>query len=257
MKRRIRLHIVNCDPLKPELVERFGNYPSMFRELFAAALAEASTRHTLRSDMECELLIDSSDAFATPAPSFASLQYADVLLITGSAASVYENKPWIANLLDIVRRWVAAKKKIIGICFGHQLIAQALGGEVQKSERGWGIGRRELPVLQPMPWMGQTAPETIALLYSHQDQVVKLPENAEIILGDSFCPVAGFVIGSQLMTLQGHPEFSIDYISEILRRRRQLIGEEKADQALASSQNYTSEEAKVAPRWMLQFLCDA
>lgn len=247
LSRTVRLHILNCDPLSESLIERYGNYPAMFRALFARALQARSG--------DCELVIECSDAFATPLLEYQALQSADVLLITGSAASVYEDKAWIVNLKSIIRRWVQEGKKLIGICFGHQLVAQALGGDVTKSGRGWGLGRRELPVLKHTRWMGAAPPASIALLYSHQDQVNRLPEHAEVILGDDFCPIAGFVIDDQVMTLQGHPEFSSDYISEIIHRRKKVIGEERAQQALASTQHYTAEEAKLAPSWMISFLC--
>ena len=233
--------------MKPELIEQYGDYPAMFCEMFSRAMAAQAGN--------CELLIDSSDVYTDEPLSIDAFNNADALLITGSAASAYENKAWINRLKELVRLWVAEKKKLLGICFGHQLVAEALGGKVTKCERGWGVGRREVAVLRSTPWMGDEKAQSIALLYSHQDQVEQLPATAQPILGDAFCPVAGFVIDDQVMTLQGHPEFSVAYVSELIQRRKAIIGEDNAERALQASQLFTDAEAAVAPRWMVNFLC--
>src|SRR5690606_17222156 len=116
----------------------------------------------------------------------------DAAIITGSAAGVYEDDPWIGDLLDWVRA-ARGRTKLVGVCFGHQAMAQALGGRVEKVERGWGVGLHRYDVVSSEPWMKPPA-ATVALPASHQDQVVD-PGQARVILRSDFTPFAGLAWG--------------------------------------------------------------
>ena len=122
---------------------------------------------------------------ATPA----SLADCDGWMISGSPASVYDDLDWIRTGEEIVRAAHAEERPLIGICFGHQLIAQAMGGRVEKSAGGWGVGARAYDVVRPLPHFDG---DTITLLASHQDQVVELPSEAIVWSSSDYCPVAGF-----------------------------------------------------------------
>lgn len=134
---------------------------------------------------------------------------ADGWLITGSRHGAYEAHDWIPPLEDLIRDIHAAGQPMVGICFGHQIIAQALGGKVEKFEGGWSIGR------QVYSYKGRE----MAVSAWHQDQVTKAPEGAETIAHSSFCANAGFVIGDHILTIQPHPEFSKDLITALLEHR--------------------------------------
>ena len=136
----------------------------------------------------------------------------DAILITGSAAGVYDDLPWMAPLMDFIRWAADAQTPQIGICFGHQAIAHALGAKVAKSDKGWGIGRHEYDIVAPQPWMGTTAPQQFSLGVSHQDQVLSLPPGATLVAQNDFCEYAALAYpGANAISLEGNQEFSAGY----------------------------------------------
>ena len=134
---------------------------------------------------------------------------ADGWLITGSKHGVYEDHPFIPPLEALIRDIRDAGRPLIGVCFGHQIIAQALGGTVEKFARGWSVGRRSYD------WQG----EEIALNAWHQDQVTRPPEDARILASNAFCDNAAMLIGDSVFTVQAHPEFSDDVVAGLAKHR--------------------------------------
>lgn len=172
-------------------------------------------------------------------------------LITGSASGVYEDDPWIAKLLDVIVEIVDAEIPLVGICFGHQAIAKALGGEVVKSPKGWGLGIREVGMTDE----GQSLPDgeaCLKLIYVHQDQVVKLPKDAVRLAGDEFCPNASFKISDKILTFQGHPEFTPSYVHELYDALEPRVGAEKAAQAHKSMSEM--DDGQKVGKWIVSFL---
>ncbi|MEM6438094.1 MAG: type 1 glutamine amidotransferase [Pseudomonadota bacterium] len=201
--------ILQTGDVNPRLADRFPPYDTMFADLLSG--------HGLR--------------FRAWRANHAELpegpEAADGWLITGSAAGVYEDLPWIAPLEDLVRAIAAARRPLVGICFGHQLMAQALGGTVVKSDKGWGIGV-------------QTYRETgsgreLRVLASHQDQVTAPPPGTETVAASGFCPHAALRwTDLPLISWQPHPEFSAEYSRAIIEMRRGAAYEAAfADAALA------------------------
>ncbi|MEQ9314275.1 MAG: type 1 glutamine amidotransferase [Henriciella sp.] len=140
---------------------------------------------------------------------FPDLEETQAILVTGSAAGVYENHPWMQPLFEFIRSAAGQKVPQIGICFGHQAIAKALGAKVQKSEKGWGIGRHTYEICQRPGWMNGYESETFSLGVSHQDQVQSLPPGASVIAASDFTPFAVLDYGDvPAISFQGHPEFS-------------------------------------------------
>src|SRR5690606_29426562 len=194
------------------LAEKHGDYPAMFRALLGDDYAFETFR--------CQGgEWPNPDAF-------------DAAIITGSAAGVYEDAPWIADLLDWIRT-AKGRTRLIGICFGHQAMAQALGGRVEKSGRGWGVGLHRYDVVSPEPWMTPAA-ATVAIPVSHQDQVVEAPADARVLLRSDFTPFAGLAWGDDAVSLQGHPEFTPAFAADLAAGRRDRIGPERVDAALDS-----------------------
>lgn len=199
-----------------ELVPEHGNYPDMVRSWLDLPGAEFRSFALLDGEIP-------QDPVA-----------ADLWVITGSKFGVYEGHDWIAPAEAFIRACQGAAVPMVGICFGHQLIAQALGGVVEKSDRGWGLGvHRYAPVNWPAG-LGQV-PETIALQAFHQDQVITPPKDAETIAESEFCPYAALWYPGFALTVQGHPEFDKPFTRDLLESRRGAVRDDAlVDTAMAS-----------------------
>ncbi len=152
---------------------------------------------------------------------------ADGWLISGSRHGAYEDLPFIAPLEDFIRKAYDAEVPLVGICFGHQVIAQALGGKVEKSEVGWIIGRQ----------VYNLEGNAVALNAWHQDQIVELPEEAEVIAWNDTCPYAGLVYGKKAFSVQAHPEFSNGFLGKLAESRgRGVVPDALIDTAIENTE---------------------
>ena len=211
-----------------QLADQFGDYPSMFRRMLGNGF-----------DMETfdvalgELPNDPADHQA--------------YLITGSPAGVYDPLPWIPALMDFIRS--AKDSPMVGVCFGHQAMAEALGGHVEKSDKGWGTGLQSYSIPRREPWMDSAA--AVALPASHQDQVVIQPPNTEIVATSEFTPFAAFAWTDRpAISFQFHPEFAPDYAKALIEHRYDRLPDPEAAIASLDAPNDT---ARVAG-WIRRFL---
>ncbi len=231
----MKLGILKTDAVRPEWVPEFGEYPDMFMALLA------------EQDPDLEFAVYDVEQGEYPD----DIDEVDAYLITGSKSSVYEDKAWIHRLVEFVQELDARRKKLVGICFGHQLVAQALGGRTEKSPKGWGVGLHRYSFSELPAWHDQSD-ASFAVLVSHQDQVVQNAAGAVVLASSEFCENAVCQVGEHILTFQGHPEFLADYSREIMNFRRELIGEEVYRSGMASLAG-TGEGPRVA-RWILAFL---
>ncbi|MGY8682268.1 type 1 glutamine amidotransferase [Bradyrhizobium sp. UFLA05-153] len=184
-----RITIIETGAVPRKHRERHGSFPDMFERMIRTEDSSAAFD-----------VVSIPDGEALPDP-----RQLEAILITGAAAGVYDGLDWIAPLEEFVRTAHANKTPMVGVCFGHQLIAQALGGTVRKSDKGWGIGRQ---VYQVAPNNGVIDGEQLAIACSHQDQVIEPPQDARTILYSEFAPHAGLLYANgTTLSVQPHPEF--------------------------------------------------
>tara|TARA_B110000503_G_scaffold53129_1_gene85415 strand:+ start:5156 stop:5857 length:702 start_codon:yes stop_codon:yes gene_type:complete len=231
----VKLGILRTDAVRPELKPEYGEYPDMFIALLQ------------HSDPNLEYAVYDVELGEYPV----DIDEVDAYLITGSKSSVYEDKPWIIELMEFVRELNTRHKKLLGFCFGHQLVAQALGGKTERSAKGWGVGLHTHRFTTVPSWHDQGDVD-LNILVSHQDQVVAVPDSARVLAGSEFCENAVCQIGDHILTFQGHPEFVPQYSRELLSIRRERIGE-AAYAAGVSSLSGIAQGQRVGS-WVLNFL---
>ncbi|TAL61780.1 MAG: GMP synthase [Legionella sp.] len=231
----MKLGILKCDRVSEMFVAEHGHYPEMFAKLLLAV------------DPEIEFIEFDVEHGEFPQ----DIDEVDAYLITGSRHGVNDGFPWITQLEEFVRQLHAAGKKVIGICFGHQLIAKALGGKVIKSPNGWGVGISQNQVKAQKEWMTPLL-EQFNLLVSHQDQVVELPKGAEILAGSDFCPNYLMQVGNNLLSVQGHPEFTKAYSEALMVSREDTIGEKEFIEGMKSLE--LPEDDVHFARWLINFM---
>ncbi len=169
-------------------------------------------------------------------------------VITGSEAGVYDDLPWIPPLLDFIRK-VRGQAKLVGICFGHQAMAKAYGGEVVKSPKGWALGMHRYDIIGPPP--GMREPLTFTIPAFHQDQVVTLPPGARLLASSAFTPFASIGYDDDTASIQGHPEFSPAFSAALIEAKRDVYGPLAAPALLSLLQ---PEDGGRAANWLRQFI---
>ncbi len=166
---------------------------------------------------------------------------ADGWLITGSKFGAYEDLPWIPLLEDFLRQAYASGIPIVGICFGHQILAKALGGKVEKYQGGWSVGATDYSL--------RDSDQTITLNAWHQDQVVKRPDGAEVLASSPFCENAVLIYDEKALTIQAHPEFGTDFVKGLIEKRgRGLVPDPLLDSALSKT------NAAISSDWSTQLM---
>lgn len=231
----MKLGILKCDRVSDEFIADHGQYPEMFANLLQPA------------DPTLEYLIFDAEHGELPS----DIHVVDAYLITGSRHGVNDGLPWVEQLEDFVRQLHAAQKKAIGICFGHQVIAKALGGQVIKSPKGWGVGMSQNTLFIHKEWMKKSK-QQFNLLVSHQDQVVELPQGAEVLAGSDFCPYFMMQISHHFLTVQGHPEFTKAYSRDLMVSREDALNEREYNRGIKSLE--LSEDDALMAQWIIDFI---
>lgn len=199
-----RLGILQAGRAPQELIGEFPDYHHMFEILLGRDAFDYLHWAVLDGDFP-------TDANA-----------ADAWLITGSRHGAYDPLEWIPPLEALIRDIHSNGLPMVGICFGHQIIAQALGGKIEKFDAGWSVGRVNYQ-LDPTFFDFTTDDLSTPLLAFHQDQVIQPPANALTVGSSDFCRHAALAYDSSILTIQPHPEFSADYLERLLDVRGEIL----------------------------------
>ncbi len=232
--KKLTIGLLECDHVRPELRYINGDYRDMFPALF----------NRVSPDVEFRFYDVVNGVFP------ASVDECDGYISTGSAFSVYDDVKWVHDLADFVRKLYETQTPYVGICFGHQMLGYALGGQVHKSAAGWCVGVHEFTMLAERNWM-QPYQDKLNLLMMCQDQVISLPENAVRLASAVDCPNAMIMVGQAMLGIQAHPEFSASYDRALMELREERIGEEKVAKGIASLRLQTDEVP--AANWIVNF----
>jgi GMP synthase-like glutamine amidotransferase len=210
---KMKVGLLVCDQVKETYRAAFGDYPDMFAALFP----------------DYELVI--YNVFKDEFP--ANVNSHRIYMATGSSHSVYEDLDWIKKTKAFIREIAESDNYFIGVCFGHQLLAEALGGRVAKAPNGWLVGVHQFKIHRVKKWLKPIKLSAHFLLMC-QDQVLQMPPNAQRIAGSKACPNAIMQIGKRMLSIQAHPEFSKEYDKALMQSRVERIGAEKVEAGIAS-----------------------
>ena len=233
--KRLKLGILQTNHDKSvEVGDAFPDDAHRFRDLFDAQEMRFQYQIYMTIGGEVPKSLDEQDAF----------------MITGSPLSVLDKHVFTDDLMAFIRRCDEAKKPLFGACFGHQAIALALGGKVEKSPAGYNIGVEETRFHTKKPWM---VPEqdSLPLYVFHEDQVTQLPSQCELLGSSDRCKIASFAKGEHIFTTQAHPEFSLEFMSCVLRYFEKHLPEDDARKAWESLE--LQQSGGILAEWSSQF----
>lgn len=232
--KRLRICVIENGLVPDELINHYDSYPKMVSHWLGSALPEAD-------------FFTVSAVNGDPMPEVAAY---DGYVLTGSKFSVYEDIDWIHYLREFIHDVGNKRIPIFGICFGHQLMAEAFGGSTRKAKQGWGVGA------QPYSYSFGEVEDGSALVF-HQDQVVEVPSSAQVVGGSDHCPYGALKYDFPALSVQYHPEFTIDYVHALADLYRgSILSDEIAQAAKDSIQSQTINNKRIAV-WAAELFRDA
>lgn len=222
----MKIGIIECGPVPAPLQDRYVSYPAMFA---------AQLRPLLPGANFTTISVVSGEAL--PAP-----DACDAWLIPGSRHGVYDDLPWIEPLKHFIREAARLKRPMAGVCFGHQIIAEALGGRVEKAAQGFRIGLEQYRTT-----LGGDTGQSVTMPAFHQDQIIVPPPDAEVVATSAACAYAALRYqNAPVLSVQFHPEFSRDYLADLIA----VMARQDAEPGLPATAGATDARGM---RWIAEF----
>lgn len=234
----MKIGLLECDHVRDELQYIAGDYRQMFPALF----------EKVNAGWEFQFYDVCNGQFP------GSVDECDAYICTGSKNSVYDDETWILKLKDFVRSVYQSDRVFVGVCFGHQMLGEALGGKVNKASVGWCVGVHTYEIVRSETWMTPSA-EHFNLLMMCQDQVLVMPSESVLLAKTADCPHAMFRIGNRILGMQAHPEFSKAYDQALMELRIERMGEEKVKSGIESLKK--SVDDLLVAEWIVKFVEEA
>lgn len=234
----LKICILEADDLHPQLQPDYHSFGSMFIRLLGSQHrpVEFAVYNVVRGSYPCE-----SERF-------------DAFLVTGSKADSFGMDAWIVQLRKYLLVRYRAGDVLLGVCFGHQILALVLGGLTERAAQGWGVGVHSYRMLVPS-LASRDCPSSLRMLISHRDQVTRLPEGAQLLASSDFCPNAAYMLDERVLCFQGHPEFTADFSRSLLQLRQGIYTPEFYASGLGSLQQ--EHDGHIVGGWMLDFIASA
>ncbi|KAK3318172.1 class I glutamine amidotransferase-like protein [Apodospora peruviana] len=208
----IRLAILETDVPLPSVDAKYHGYHGVFKSMFERALSP--------TPLDSVLSLTQHNVLNGDTTSYPPLDSIDAILITGSRHNAFGDDDWITTLVEYTRKCLSCSPpvRVVGVCFGHQIVGRALGALVDRSDKGWEVSVTEMRTSQKgVEIFGK---ETLKLQQMHRDQVFSLPAGAELLAETDICANQGFLIPGKVITVQGHPEFTSYIMNELLESRK-------------------------------------
>lgn len=177
--------------------------------------------------------------------------------LSGSSASAYETDEWIGRLGQAIRGWAEREVPILGVCFGHQMIAEALGGKVERNPKGWEVGVQEVELTEEgmHDALFRGFPRRFPVMQSHQDIVTRLPPGARMLAGNAMSTFQSFALGDRIRTVQFHPEYTPEHLRFLLTPRREKLAATGVDMAATlDGIRPTPESGTILKRFLDEFV---
>ncbi|KAL1973660.1 hypothetical protein VTN31DRAFT_6295 [Thermomyces dupontii] len=254
MRPPLRIAVLECDTPLPNTHAKYGGYGGVFESLLresAKKLADDNEPYQLDPDRDLQI----SKWDVVNDDKYPKLEDIDAILISGSKHNAFDDHPWIIRLVEYTKQVYAHDRaRIIGVCFGHQIVGRALGAPVGRSEAGWEISVCDVDLTDKGKEL--FGKDKLSLQQMHRDIVKDYPKEVIPLASSPRCSVQGMYIPRRLITLQGHPEFTEEIVSEILTTRNKLrvFSDEECQEALSRVKN--KHDGLVAGAAFLRFLLE-
>ncbi|KAL9088901.1 MAG: hypothetical protein Q9165_005958 [Trypethelium subeluteriae] len=218
MKPPLRIAILECDTPLDQTRHKYGGYGGVFKALLEAG-AVALDDPRLSSLPHHGLELTNFDVVNTE--QYPSLDDIDAILLTGSRQNAFDNHPWIVKLVEFTRKVLEEQQRVrvIGVCFGHQIVGRALGMKVDRSYAGWEISVTPMELTDRGMEIFKVDGKTMSLHQMHRDIVLEYPDDVEKLGSSPRCYVQAMYKKNKVIAVQGHPEFNQDIVTELLNSR--------------------------------------